>query len=280
MNPWKQKNLEGNPYSQKHFIQFAFKAGYTSSAMSTSAMFMFMLLLLVSPVINYSHAEYTGNNGADPMELPAPSCKSYECPAYVTVHEDNELEIRRYANHTLWISTSDINVDNSFKQSTRAGFLKLFDYIKGNNSEHEKIQMTAPVLTKVFLSSRGSSCDTTFVVRLSVAKNFEELVENDNFNNQSLHAESWNGWCSAVRKFGGFATDENIADEAQRLKTSLLTTPWAGITNNTYNSKCVPREQEFPWIFDVAQYNSPFENESRFNEIWFNWDTSMDSNCT
>lgn len=238
---------------------------------------MFMLLFLVVLLIDYSHAEYTDKNG-----VAAPTCKTYECPAYVTIHEDNGLEIRRYSNHSLWISTSDINVNNSnFRLSTRAGFLKLFDYIKGNNGKHKQIPMTAPVLTNVFLSSRGPSCDTAFVVRLSVAKNFEKMVEEDNLNSHSLHAERWNGWCAAVRKFGGFASDENIVDEAQRLKTSLLTTPWAGYTNNTQNSNCtVPKDEEPPWIFDVAQYNNPFENESRFNEIWFTWDISMDSNCT
>lgn len=258
-------------------MQFAFLDFYTSGAMRNWA--TFMLLMLVRAVINYSYAEYTDKHGADSMELAAPTCKFYECPAYVTVHEDNELEIRRYANHTLWVSTSDINVNNSFKQSTRAGFLKLFDYVQGNNGKHERIQMTAPVLTDVYLSSRGPACDLSFVVRLSVAKKFEEMVEKDNFNNQSLHVESWNGWCAAVRKFGGFATDENIVDEAQRLKTSLLATPWARFTNNTYNNKCVPKDGELPWIFDVAQYNSPFENESRSNEIWFTWDTSTDSKC-
>jgi len=237
-------------------------------------------LLLFMIMINSFHAECIHKDGANPMELAAPTCKSYECPAYVTVHEDKEFEIRRYTNHTLWISTSDINVNNSFKQTTRDGFLKLFDYIKGNNGKHEQIPMTAPVLTAVFLSSRGPSCDTAFVVRFSVAKDFEEIVEKDNLNNRSLHAESWNGWCAAVRKFGGFATDENVVEEAQRLKTSLLATPWAGCTNNTHNSKCESKEEVPAWIFDVAQYNSPFENESRFNEISFIWDTSLDSNCT
>jgi hypothetical protein len=253
-------------------------ASYPVAAMSTSTMIMVLLLL-----INYSHcfhAAYTDKDGADQEEIAAPTCKSYECPVYMSVHKDKEFEIRRYINHTLWISSSDINVNNSFRQTTRAGFLGLLHYIKGNNGKHEEIPVTAPVLTEVFLSSRGPSCDTAFVVRLSVAKSFEEVVENDNLNNQSLHAESWNGWCAAVRKFGGFATKANIVEEAQSLKTSLLATPWAGSLNNTTDNsdKCLDNEEAS--IFQVAQYNSPFGNKTRFNEIWFVWDSSIESNCS
>ena len=43
----------------------------------------------------------------DPEEIAAPTCKTYECPAYIIVHEDNELQIWRYSNHSLWISTSN-----------------------------------------------------------------------------------------------------------------------------------------------------------------------------
>ena len=146
--------------------------------------------------------------------------------------------------------------------------------------KHEEIPVTAPVLTEVFLSSRGPSCDNAFVVRLPVAKSFEEMVENDNLKNQSLHAESWNGWCAAVRKFGGFARRENIVEEAQSLKTSLLSTAWAGSVNHTSsnNDKCVHNKE--PWTFQVAQYNSPFGNQTRFNGIWFVWDTAIESKCS
>eukprot|EP00253_Pinus_taeda_P013428 PITA_13428 len=246
--------------------------------MSTSTMIMVLLLL-----INYSHcfhAAFSDIDGTDPVEIAAPTCKSYECPLYMSVHKDEEFEIRHYSNHTLWISSSDINVNNSFRQATTAGFLKLFNYVKGNGGKHEEIPITAPVLTEVFLSSRGPSCDTAFVVRLPVAKSFEEVVENDNLNNQSLHAQRWNGWCAAVRKFGGFATKANVVEEAQSLKTSLLATPWADSLNSTMNKdgKCLHNED--PTIFQVAQYNSPFENQTRFNEVWFVWDSSIESNCS
>ena len=37
----------------------------------------------------------------DPKEIAAPTCKTYECPAYIIVHEDNELEIRCYSNQMM-----------------------------------------------------------------------------------------------------------------------------------------------------------------------------------
>lgn len=250
-------------------------ASYTVGAMSTSTMIMVLCLL-----ISYSHCFHAADSDTDPVEIAAPTCKSFECPVYMSVHKDEEFEIRRYSNHTLWISSAEINVNNSFRQTTRAGFLKLFNYVRGNNGQHEQIPITAPVVTEVFLSSQGPSCDTAFVIRLPVAKRFEEVVENDSFNNQSLHAESWNGWCAAVRKFGGFARKANVLEEAQILRTSLLATPWADSLNSTINNtdKCWVNEQ--PSIFQVAQYNSPFGNQTRFNEIWFVWDSSIESNCS
>lgn len=253
-------------------------ASYTVAAVGSSTMFIVLLLL-----VSYSHCYHAGfseKDGTDPGEIAAPTCKSYECPLYMSVHRDKEFEIRRYTNHTLWISSSDINVNNSFRQSTKAGFLQLFKYMRGNNGKHEEIPITAPAVTEVFLSSRGPSCDTTFVVLMPVAKSFEDMVEGDNFNNQSLHAESWNGWCAAVRKFGGFANNGNIVVEAQSLKTSLVATPWEGSVNNTNSDddKCL--QNQVPWRFQVAQYNSPFGNRTRFNEIWFVWDFSIESNCS
>lgn len=63
--------------------------------------------------------------------------------------------------------------------------------------------------------------------------------------------------CIAVRKFSGFAKDDRIVKEAQKLATSLSMSPWADS----------PSSQNLP-AYSIAQYNTPFRIVNRRNEVW------------
>eukprot|EP01018_Ginkgo_biloba_P026186 Gb_03582 [translate_table: standard] len=198
----------------------------------------------------------------------APSCKSIECPIYDIIEQGRDFEIRGY-NLTLWMSTSHIN-DISFTEATRTGFLRLFDYIEGENEKKEKVPMTAPVLTDVYPSG-GPFCKSSFVVSFYVPKSYQESPPAA-LETLQLHADRWKRRYAAVRRFGGFVSDYNIGEEAAKLEASLIGSPWS-----TAIAESQRQQGKGSLMFSVAQYNSPFEYENRVNEIWVLFDLTNSS---
>lgn len=74
-----------------------------------------------------------------------------------------------------------------------------------------------------------------------------------------LHLDKWNPHCVAVRKFSGFARDDNIDKEVKALVSSINThlPPPPG------NSAAI---QDVSYA--IAQYNGSHELSGRLNEAW------------
>eukprot|EP00475_Leptophrys_vorax_P002791 TRINITY_DN11578_c0_g1_i1.p1 TRINITY_DN11578_c0_g1~~TRINITY_DN11578_c0_g1_i1.p1 ORF type:complete len:250 (+),score=-3.31 TRINITY_DN11578_c0_g1_i1:192-941(+) len=190
-----------------------------------------------------------------PQEGPSasPNCKSIECPPYALVHEETDFQIRRY-RQSVWAETDPIN-EVSFKKAVYSGFHRLFQYIQGRNEDEVTIPMTAPVLTTV-KPSGGPFCASTFLVRFLVPKKFSSAPPQPS-SALDLHIRRTPSLCVAVRKFSGFATDFNVAQEAANLASSLESTRWANISSAASGE-----------AYSIAEYNSPFELIGRVNEIW------------
>ncbi|XP_050371238.1 uncharacterized protein LOC126789192 [Argentina anserina] len=187
-----------------------------------------------------------------------PSCNSIECPSYDSIEVGNGYEVRRY-NSSEWISTAPIQ-DISLVAATRTGFLQLFDYIQGKNEYGEKIEMTAPVLSKV-QPSDGPFCESSFVVSFYVPKKNQAKPPPA----EGLHVQKWTSTYVAVREFGGFVSDYDIGVEAAALQSSLAGTVWSKAIEKSHGA-------DHTTIYTVAQYNSPFEFDHRVNEIWMSFD--------
>ncbi|CAK7351683.1 unnamed protein product [Dovyalis caffra] len=170
----------------------------------------------------------------------------------------NGYEIRRY-NSSVWMSTYPIQ-DISLVDSTRIGFLQLFDYIQGKNSYKEAIEMTAPVITEVSPSD-GPFCESSFTVSFYVPKENQA----DPPPAKGLHVQRWKPTYVAVRQFSGFVTDSNVGEEAAALQASLADTIWAAAIEKSHGVDSAT-------VYTVAQYNSPFEFDNRVNEIWMQFD--------
>ncbi|GMH05546.1 hypothetical protein Nepgr_007386 [Nepenthes gracilis] len=220
------------------------------------AAFSFLKLSLLFNFFSNAHPNlWTDERSSGVAKIPAP-CSRIECPIYDVIHMGNGYEIRRY-NTSLWMSTSTLQ-DISFVEGTRTGFMQLFNYIQGKNEYKKKIEMTAPVLTKV-VPSDGPFCESSFVVSFYVPK----VDQADPPPAKGLHAEKWNHKYTAVRQFGGFVSDSDVAEEAAALQASLAGTDWYATIKKNQNSTSV---------YTVAQYNSPFEFDNRVNEIWLAFD--------
>ncbi len=67
-----------------------------------------------------------------------------ETPKYTIVKEVDSFQIRDYTEYV----TAEVSVEGSFEEAGSKAFRLLFDYISGNNSKKQKVEMTAPVEQK------------------------------------------------------------------------------------------------------------------------------------
>lgn len=150
----------------------------------------------------------------------------------------------------IWIHSSD----------------RLFQFIQGANLNSSRIPMTAPVLTSI-VPGAGPLHSSAYFVRFYLPVKFQAnppvpLPELD------LKPDKWPVHCVAVRKFSGFARDDNIVKEAEKLATSLNRSPWANFTTS-----------ESSYAYSIAQYSSPFQIFGRVNEIWVDVESSELDDC-
>ncbi|KAF5732167.1 heme-binding protein 2-like [Tripterygium wilfordii] len=185
------------------------------------------------------------------------TCEAIESPQYTVVHKESDFEVRLY-RESKWISAPVREL--SFQKATLFGFHRLFQYIEGANLNFSRIPMTAPVLTSI-VPGAGPLHSSAYFVRFYLPEKFQAnppvpLPE------LKLKQYTWDSRCVAVRKFSGFAKDDNIVREAEKLAFSLSSSPWANATSDSSDA------------YSIAQYDSPFQFFDRLNEVWFDIDES------
>ena len=126
--------------------------------------------------------------------------------------------------------------------------------------------MTAPVLTSI-VPGAGPLHSSAYFVTLYLPVKFQAAPPIP-LPELSLKPDSWSSRCIAVRKFSGFARDDNIVQEAEKLSMSLSRSPWAGSTST---------KSEF--AYSIAQYNSPLRLIGRVNEVWVEMDENSVDGC-
>ena len=62
-------------------------------------------------------------------------------PAYTVIKKEGEFEVREYEPYIM----ASVEVSSDFNGAMYSGFMKLFNYISGKNTNRSKIKMTAPV---------------------------------------------------------------------------------------------------------------------------------------
>ncbi|CAK7332613.1 unnamed protein product [Dovyalis caffra] len=170
-----------------------------------------------------------------------------DSPDYTLIHQESDYEIRLYED-ICWMSAPVVQ-GISFQKSTKAGFHRLYQYIHGANLNASELAMTAPVLTSITQAPNGSSC----FVKLSLSTDYKGTYPQPN-PELNLQLEKWEAKCIAVRKFSGFAEDDNIKEEVQALETTLHD-HWNGTLENKSS-------------YTIAQYNASYHLSGRLNEVW------------
>ncbi|PKU66667.1 heme-binding protein 2 [Dendrobium catenatum] len=186
-----------------------------------------------------------------------------ESPQYSVVHSESDLEIRVY-RESSWMSAPSDKI--SFEKATKLGFHRLFQYIQGANLNSSRIRMTAPVLTSI-VPDAGPLHSSAYFVRFYLPVKFQAYPPIP-LPELNLHPVHWPTHCVAIRQFSGFARDNNIVKEAEKLAISLRRSSWANSTDFLDKN-----------AYSIAQYNSPFRFIGRINEVWAEIDGSQVPGC-
>lgn len=145
-------------------------------------------------------------------------------------------------------------------------FCRLFQYIQGANLNWSRIAMTAPVLTSI-VPDAGPLHSSAYYVRFYLPLKFQATPPTP-LPELNLQPVKWPSHCIAVRKFSGFARDNNVIKEAEKLAISLSRSTWANSTDILVKN-----------AYSIAQYNSPFRFIGRINEVWADVDGSRAPGC-
>ncbi|XP_031287747.1 heme-binding protein 2-like [Pistacia vera] len=186
-----------------------------------------------------------------------------ESPKYEVVHSESDFDVRLYTEST-WMSAPVREL--SFEKATLFGFHRLFQFIEGANLNYSRIPMTSPVVTSI-VPGAGPLHSSAYVVRFYLPVKFQADPPTP-LPELHLKPYVWDSRCVAVRKFSGFAKDENIVREAEKLAISLRRSPWANGTSS-----------DSDYAYSIAQYSSPFQFIGRVNEIWVDIDASGIDAC-
>ncbi|KAK9278191.1 hypothetical protein L1049_027752 [Liquidambar formosana] len=189
--------------------------------------------------------------------------KAIESPQYTVIHSESDFEIRLY-RESAWMSAAAREI--SFEKATRSGFHRLFQYIQGANLNWSRIAMTAPVLTSI-VPGAGPLHSSAYFIRLYLPVKFQSTPPLP-LPQLNLKPAAWDSHCIAVRKFSGFAKDDNIVEEAEKLAISLSRSPWANSTSSESSN-----------AYSIAQYSSPFRFIGRVNEVWVDVNGSGLNGC-
>ncbi|KAB5532067.1 hypothetical protein DKX38_018737 [Salix brachista] len=96
-------------------------------------------------------------------------------------------------------------------------FTASWDMDFGANLNYSRIAVTVPIVTSI-VPGAGPFRSSAYVVRFYLPVKFQA--------DPPVPVDVWNSHCVAVRKFSGYAKDENTAIEAKRLTDSLSRSPW------------------------------------------------------
>jgi len=173
-------------------------------------------------------------------------CHGLDCPKYTVLNSTDKWELRRY-EATKWVATNDTQFLK--EQSNSQMFFKLFAYISGANSQGVKIDMTAPVLTKV-IHGQGPNCRSTFVQHFMLTHKLwaAPIPPTD----ASVYIVDIPQMDVFVRQFGGYA---EATDYTYNVRTLA-----ADLTDDGYSV-----DDSF---YYEAGYDGPYSFTARHNEVW------------
>ncbi|XP_029192598.2 heme-binding protein 2-like isoform X2 [Acropora millepora] len=177
-------------------------------------------------------------------------CHGLECPHFKTVNKTDAFELRCYETDYKWAST--IVAGYEYDEAVRMGFMRLFNYIEGENVKKLKIAMTAPVAVEI-QAGQGPFCKNNFTVNFFVPFKYQDNPVEP--TSKSVFISSLKKFCAYVKSYGGYSNIKLIQENTEKLSEALVK---AGL-GDTFVKE----------VFFYAGYDSPFRVFDRHNEVWF-----------
>ncbi len=132
-------------------------------------------------------------------------------------------------------------------------FMALFRYISGTNAQQQKIEMTAPVLTKV-VPGQGPTCNSSFTTMFYNPYKYQKPGSDAPSPREAgVSLVMLPRMDVYVLSFSGYASGPDYRSHAAKLINRLTA---AGVAFNASG----------PWF--VAGYDSPYTLTNRHNEVW------------
>merc|ERR1712198_173159 len=175
---------------------------------------------------------------------PPSFCRGNDCPKFTILNTTEKFEIRKY-EASRWASTSVSNL-HDLNGAMRTGFMRLFNYISGNNERGQKIAMTCPVRTKIVPGS-GPYCEDTFTISFMVPFAVETAPKP---KDSTVFLEENPESVEYVSTFGGYASNDDWTNCLHDLTAAVNGLPVK--TDHWY----------------TAGYDSPLQFWNRHNECW------------
>jgi effector-binding domain-containing protein len=147
-----------------------------------------------------------------------------ETPKYDVVKKIGNIELRKYGSMILASTEGDLN-DNE-------AFMRIANYIFGDNTSSKKIPMTAPVIT----SNSNNKMKMSFVMPSSYTLKTIPKPNSSNVKIKTLKSRNL-----AVLRFSGFASDSKVINLQMELISTLK------------ENKIKPKSDPF-----LMRYNSPW----------------------
>ncbi|KXJ23003.1 heme-binding protein 2 [Exaiptasia diaphana] len=177
-------------------------------------------------------------------------CRGLDCPHFTVKKNTSDYQERCYQEYK-WVST--VVAGYTYKKAVGMGFMRLFDYIEGQNNKSAKIPMTAPVLVQI-QPAQGPYCKNNFTVNFFVPFAMQENPIPP--TSKEVFVSSLPEMCAYVRTYGGFGSNtDDILKNAADLSEALLKDD----LQDTYHKD----------FYYYAGYDSPFQLFDRHNDIWF-----------
>merc|ERR1712228_344875 len=175
---------------------------------------------------------------------PPAFCRGNDCPKFTILNKTENYEVRKY-EPSRWASTTVQNL-HDLNGAMRTGFMRLFNYITGNNEKGQKIAMTCPVRTKI-VPGAGPYCEDTFTISFMVPFAVQTAPKPKDPN---VFLEQDPESVQYVSHFGGYASNDDWINCVHDLAKAV---------------SGVPHKTEY---YYTAGYDSPFQFWNRHNECW------------
>jgi len=173
-------------------------------------------------------------------------CHGLECPQWTVLNTTAHWELRRL-EASKWVATNTTGF--SEEATSTSMFYKLFAYISGSNSQGVKIDMTAPVITKI---THGATLNdkSTFIEHFFLSKSqwANPIMPTDPhvFITDIPQIDIF------VSTFGGYPVEKDFADHAKALARDVKAAGYS--VDESY--------------FYEAGYDNPYQFQNRHNEVW------------